>query len=53
MMKRHDARSSTGLRPRRSAKSPVIGDAKRANSEVEEVINDFDKVLSGAPERSS
>jgi len=52
MMNRQDARRRTGLRPRRSARNPVTGEAKRAKREVEEVIRDLERVERGAFERS-
>jgi len=35
------------LRPRASAKTPVSGDAKSAKNDVEEVIRDLSRVVSG------
>jgi len=52
IMNKQDARRRTGLRPRRSARNPVPGDARRAKREVEEVISDLETVESGALERS-
>lgn len=35
------------LRPRASARMPVSGEAKRAKNEVEEVMRDLSRVVSG------
>jgi hypothetical protein len=52
MTKRHDASRRTGRRPSRSAIEPVIGEARSAKSDVEEVMRDLDSVDRGAPDRS-
>lgn len=40
------------LRPRRSARMPVAGETNKANSEVQHVMSDLSRVVSGRWERS-
>lgn len=41
--------STTRLRPNLSAKTPERGEMKRAKREVQDVIKDLSRVVSGAP----